>query len=61
MWIVSASFKASSVPRPKALAKSAKHLIASVSFVNRNLAIRAWFCVGLENGDGSDGVWIANM
>ena len=61
MRIVSASFKPASVPRPKALALSAEHLITALGFVNENLAIGAWFCVGLEKGDGSDGVGIANM
>ena len=45
--IVSASFKLSRVPRPKAFAKSAEHLVAPFSFVNKNFAIRARFSVGL--------------
>lgn len=61
VWVVSASFKASSIPRPKALALGAEHLITSVGFVNRNLAIRAWFGVVLQSGDGSDSIGIANM
>jgi hypothetical protein len=36
-------------------------LIASVGFVNRNLAIRARLGVGLKKGNGSDGVGIADM
>jgi hypothetical protein len=61
MWIVSANLKASGVPRPKTLALSAEHLIASVGFVNENLAIGAGLCVGLEKGDRGDSVGIANM
>ena len=59
--VVSASFKASCIPRPKALALRAEHLITSVGFVNGNLAIRAWLGVVLQNGDGSDSVRIADM
>ena len=59
--IVSASFKLASVPRPKTFALRAKHLIASLSFVNGNPAIWARFCIIFEKGDGSDGVGIANM
>ena len=29
--------------------------------MNRNLAIRAWFSVGFEKGDGSDRIRIADM
>ena len=61
MRIVSANLKASGVPRPKTLALSAEHLITPVSFVNENLAIGAGLGVGLETGDGSDSVRIANM
>jgi hypothetical protein len=61
MRIVSANLKAPGVPRPKALALGTEHLITALGFVNENLAIGAWFCVGLEKGDGSDGVGIANM
>jgi hypothetical protein len=61
VWIVSASFKLASVPRPKAFALSAEHLIASFRFVNRNFAVGAWFGVSLEKGYRSDGVRIANM
>jgi hypothetical protein len=61
MWIVSANLKASGVPRPKTLALSAKHLITALGFVNENLAIGAGLGVGLEKGDGSDSVGIANM
>ena len=59
--VVSASFKASCIPRPKALALCAEHLITSVGFVNGNLAIRAWLGVVLQSGDGSDSVRIAHM
>ena len=59
--VVSASFKASCIPRPKALALGAEHLITSVGFVNGNLAIRAWLGVVLQSGDGSDSVRIAHM
>ena len=59
--IVSASFKLASVPRPKTFALRAKHLIASLSFVNGNLAIWAGFGVVFEKGDGSDRVRIADM
>lgn len=59
--VVSASFKSPCIPRPKALALGAEHLITSVGFVNRNLAIRAWLGVVLQSGDGSDSVRIAYM
>lgn len=61
MRIVSASFKLASIPRPKALALGAKHLVASLRFVNENLAIGARFSVLLQQSDGSKSVWIANM
>ena len=61
VWIVSASFKLASVPRPKTFALRAKHLIASLGLVNGNLAIRAWFCVVFEKGNRSDRVRIANV
>ena len=61
MWIVSASFKSPGIPRPKALALGAKHLIATLGLVNENLAIRARFSVLLQQSDGSKGVGIANM
>jgi hypothetical protein len=61
MWIVSAKFKSPSIPRPKALALGAKHLITSLGLVNENLAIRARFSVLLQQRDGSKGVGIANM
>ncbi len=61
VWIVSASFKSSSVPRPKSLALGAEHLVTSVSLVNKNLAIRARFGVGLQKSYGRDGIRIAHM
>ena len=59
--IVSASFKLAGVPRPKAFAKSAEHLVAAFGFVNKNFAIRARFSVGLKKCDRSDSVRIADM
>ena len=61
MWIVSANLKPARIPRPKALALRAKHLITPLGFVNKNLAIRTRFCVGLQKSNGSDSVRIANM
>ena len=61
VWIVSASFKFASVPRPKPFALSAEHLVTPFGFVNRNFAIWAWFCVVLKEKDGSDSVGIADM
>jgi len=61
VWIVSASFKFASVPRPKPFALSAEHLVTAFGFVDRNFAIRAWFSVVLEEKDGSDSVGIADM
>ncbi len=61
VWIVSASFKLASVPRPKAFALRAKHLIASFGFVHKNLAIGARFCIIFEKGNRSDSVRMANM
>ena len=61
MRIVSASFKAPGVPRPKALALSAEHLITSLCFVNQNLAIWTGFSIALQKSNGSDRVRIANM
>ena len=59
--VVSASFKLAGVPRPKAVALCAEHLIAAVGFVNGNLAIWAWFCRRFEKRDRSDGVGIAHV
>ena len=59
--IVSASFKSSGVPRPKALALCAEHLVTSVGLVYENLAIGAWFSIGLQKSDGSDGIRVAHM
>ena len=59
--IVTASFKTSSVPRPKALALRAEHLVTSVGLVNENLAIWAWFSVGFQKSDRCDSVSVAHM
>lgn len=59
--VVTASFKLAGVPRPKAFALRAEHLIAAIGFVNGNLAIGARFSRGFEKRDRSDGVGIANM
>jgi hypothetical protein len=61
VWIVTASFKATSVPRPKALALSAEHLVTALGLVDENLAIGTRLCVGLEKSDRSNGVGVANM
>ena len=61
MRVVSASFKSSGVPRPKALALCAEHLVTSVGLVHENLAIGAWFCVGLQKSDRGDRVGVAHM
>ena len=59
--VVSASFKSSSVPRPKSLALCAEHLVTPIGLVNENLAIGAWFSIGLQKSDGSDGIRVAHM
>ena len=59
--VVSASFKSSGVPRPKALALGAEHLVTSVGLVHENLAIGAGFCVGLQKSNRSDGIRVAHM
>ena len=59
--VVSASFKSSGVPRPKALALGAEHLVTPIGLVNENLAIGAWFSIGLQKSDGSDGIRVAHM
>ena len=61
VWVVSASFKASGVPGPKAFALGAEHLVAAFGLVNGNLAIGAGFSVVLQKSDGSDGVGVANV
>ena len=61
MRIVPASFKLAGVPRPKALALSAEHLITPLGFVNGNLAIWAWFCVRFKKGNRRNRVRIAHM
>lgn len=59
--VVSASFKSSGVPRPKALALGAEHLVTPIGLVHENLAIGAWFSIGLQKSDGSDGIRVAHM
>jgi hypothetical protein len=59
--IVSASFKFSGIPRPEAFALGAEHLIASLGFVNQNLAIGAMFGVNFEKCNRCDSVGIADM
>ena len=59
--IVTASFKLASVPRPKARALSAEHLITAFGFMNRNLAVGAWFGVSLKKCNRSDRVRVADM
>lgn len=59
--VVTASFKLAGVPRPKAFALGAEHLIAAFCFVNGNLAIWARFGRGFEKRDRSDGVGIAKV
>ena len=61
VWVVSASFKASGVPGPKAFALGAEHLVAAFGLVNGNFAIGAGFSVVLQKSDGSDGVGVANV
>lgn len=61
MRVVTASFKSSGVPRPKALALRAEHLVTPVGLVHENLAIRAWFSVGLQKSDRGDRVGVAHM
>jgi len=61
MRIVTASFKASGVPGPKALALGAKHLVTTLGLVNENLAIWAGFSVVLQKSDRSNGVGVANV
>ena len=61
MRIVSANLKSPGIPRPKALALGAKHLVAALSLVNKNLAIGAWFSVLLQERNRRKRVGIANM
>jgi hypothetical protein len=58
---VTARFKLAGVPRPKAFALGAEHLIAAVGFVNGNLAIWARFGRGFEKRDRSECVGIAKV
>ena len=55
------SLKLASIPRPKTLALSAKHLVAALSLMNKHLAIRTRFGVLLQHGNRSNRVRIANM
>ena len=55
------SLEFASIPRPKTLALSAKHLVAALGLVNKNLAIRTRLGVLLQQGNRSDSVGIANM
>ncbi len=59
--VVSASFKATGVPGPEALALGAEHLVAAFGLVNGNLAIGAGFGVVLQESDRCDGVGVANV
>ena len=61
VWIVSAKFKSPSIPRPKALALGAKHLVAPLGLVNKHLAIWTRFSVLLQQRNRCERVWIANM
>ena len=61
VWIVTAGFKSPGVPRPKALALRAEHLVTSVGLVNENLAIGTGFCVGFQKSDRCDSVGVAHM
>ena len=61
MRIVTASFKSSGVPGPKALALGAKHLVTALGLVNENLAIWAGFGVVLQKSDRGNGVGVANV
>ena len=61
MRIVSPRFKATRIPRPKALALGAKHLVAPLGLVNKHLAIRARFSVLLQQRNRCKCVGIANM
>lgn len=61
MRIVSMSLELASIPRPKTLALSTKHLVASLSLMNKNLAIGTRLGILLQQGNRSDSVRIANM
>lgn len=58
---MTASFKLAGVPRPKAFALGAEHLIAAFCFVNGNLAIWARFGRGFEKRDRSECVGVAKV
>ena len=55
------SLKFAGIPRPKTLALGAKHLVAALGLMNKNLAIGARLGVLLQQGNRSDSVRIANM
>lgn len=59
--IVPVNFKTTSVPRPKTLALSAKHLVTALGLVNENLAIGTRLCVALQKRNRSERVGVANM
>ena len=61
MRIVSMSLEFAGIPRPKTLALGAKHLVAALGLMNKNLAIGTRFSVLLQQGNRSDSVLIANM
>lgn len=61
MRIVSMSLKFAGIPRPKPLALGAKHLVAALGLMNKNLAIWARLGVLLQQGNRSDSVRITNM
>jgi hypothetical protein len=55
------SLELASIPRPKALALSAKHLVAALGLMNKNLAIGTRFSVAFQQSDRCKRVVIANM
>lgn len=59
--VVTASFKLAGVPGPKAFALRAEHLIASFSFVYKNLATGAWLRGCFEKRNRSDSIRIAKV
>jgi hypothetical protein len=59
--VVTASFKLAGVPRPKAFALRAEHLIAPFGFVHKNLATGAWLRGCFEKRNRSDSIRIANV
>ena len=61
VWIVTASFKLASIPRPQALALRAKHLVTPLGLMNKHLAIWARFSIAFQQSDRCKRVGIANM